>query len=109
MTSQLLVLDDKDSRREVWHMLHRLSPRRRLAFLKFCCSQVPQGEGKLPIPVVSAKMAQNLDRAYRNDSEDEKVTNEVYFDLLGLFQGWELDAMKTALTLREWVRQYERS
>lgn len=36
------LLADHAERKEIWHMLEMLSPRRRVAFLKECCTMVSE-------------------------------------------------------------------
>ncbi len=103
--SQLLTLDTKEDRREVWHLLHRLPPKVRVRFLEWCCKQVPQGPGcHLPVPAIW-KMATTLDRAYRSDEEDTRLTNEVFMDVVQLWSTYSLDPLKTAMALENLVRR----
>ncbi len=103
--SNLLILDTKEDRREVFHLLHRLPPRTRIAFLQWACKQVPQGPGcHLPVPAIW-KMATTLDRAYRNDAEDVRLSSEVWLDLLSLYSTYGLDPLKTAMALESLVRR----
>jgi hypothetical protein len=100
----ILQLDTLDDRREVHSLLARLPPRDRVRFLSECCSRVPQSKGKLPVPVVT-HLRETIDRAYRCDRSDERLTNELYGDLLGLFNAWGLDVAATVRLLTEWVRR----
>lgn len=103
--NQLLVLDDRDSRREVWHLLHRLPPRARVAFLAHCCTLVPKGN--LPEPVVYG-MREKVRAAHHDERGDVRLTNDVYGSLLQLFNDFALDAARTAVTLEEWVKRPSR-
>ncbi len=103
--SNLLVLDTLSDRRDIYLLLHRLPPRTRFQFLEWCCKQVPQGPGcHLPVPAIW-KMATTLDRAYRSEAESERLSNEVYVDLLTLFNQYALDPLKTATALEGLVRR----
>lgn len=105
MKPQFLTLDTLSDRRDLHGMLHRLPPHARLDFLKSCCQNVPKtNKNRLPVPTVSAKLALNLDRAYRSDAEDIKVTNEIYMDIISLLNTWNLDAVATAVRLENLVR-----
>lgn len=109
MSSQLFVLDTRDDRIAVWHLLHRLPPRDRIGFLKWACTQVPQNaKGHLPVPHVRGMRA-TCDQAYRCDSADRALTNECYADILILFSQWNLDAMKTAVALEARVKYLSRA
>jgi hypothetical protein len=101
--NQLLVLDSRDDRRELHGLLHRLPPKRRLEFLEWCCKQVPPA-AKLPVPAVW-KMRATVEQAYRCEKANEVLSNEIYCDLLQLFNVYHLDAMKTALELTALVRR----
>ncbi len=107
MKPQHLTLDTLSDRRDLFQLLHRLPPRTRLDFLKSCCRAVPPPEGRphrLPEPFVSPKLARNLDRAYRSDPEDQRVTSEIYLDLLTLANDHGLDLVATAVRLEALVR-----
>lgn len=51
------------------------------------------------------KMATTLDRAYRSDEEDTRLTNEIYMDVLSLYSQYHLDPLKTAMELEGLVRR----
>jgi hypothetical protein len=104
----LLQIDDLDSRREVWHLLSRLPPQKRLLYLSWACAQVPQGRGKLP-PPVPGMMRVSVDEARRDDKADAKHTNEIYCDLLSLMRDpYNVDAMKLACELERRVTAHYR-
>lgn len=107
MSAQLLVLDTRDDRTEVWHLLHRLPPRDRVRFLVHACGMCPaSAAGHIPAPLVW-DMRTTAEQAYRCDRADVRLTNEVFADLLTCFAQWHLDAARTALALTEWVRRPE--
>lgn len=99
----ILVLDTLDDRRELWCLLHRLSPRRRVSFLADCCDRVrrPDGAG----PVASRRMAPAVALAYRCGRADDRLTTEVYGDLLVLACQWGLDLAAAAAALEGRVRR----
>lgn len=106
MKPQLLIIDTLDDRRELHGLLHRLPPRDRIRFLQTCCARVPRGSDRLPVPAVWSMRA-TVDQAYRDDRADLRLTNEIYADVLQLFNQYRLDAVATALLLTEWVRRPE--
>src|SRR5262245_10076525 len=85
----VLALDTLDDRREVFRLLDRLSPRRRLAYLAWCCRQVrtPAGE---PVRV-----------AARSNGD----TFEVFFDWWHLGFQYDLDMDAAARALERQVRR----
>jgi len=99
-----LSVDTVDDRREVWHLLHRLPPDHRVAFLQWACKQVPPtNANRLPEPAVW-KMRATADLARRCDRADNALTNECYSDILQLAATWGLDLVKTAHALERLVR-----
>lgn len=98
----LLTMDTRDDRVELWHLLHRLSPRRRVSFLAWCCGKVrrPDGAG----PVASSRMAPAVESSYRCDAADVRLTNEVYGDVLVCAAQWGLDLAAAAAELERRVR-----
>jgi hypothetical protein len=102
-----LVYDSKDDRLEIWSLLHRLSPRKRIAFLKYAASRVkPNAAGHLPVPMTWS-MRTTYEQAYRCDRADQRLTNEVFCDLLQLGNAWGLDLATTLNDLVLWVRRPE--
>lgn len=103
MTSPtLLQLDTRDDRRELWSLLHRLSPKRRTAYLDWCCSRVC-GPNQTR-PVVSHRMTETVVLAYRFGEYDERLSNEIYTDVLMLAASWNLDLAAAAVELERRVR-----
>lgn len=102
MSQSLITLDTLDDRRELWHLLHRLPPRRRVSFLAWCCGKVrrPDGNG----PVASSRMAETIAGAARCDRFDHRLTNEIYGDVLALSAQWGLDLAAAAAELERRVR-----
>lgn len=98
----LLAIDTKDDRREIWHLLHRLSPRARVSYLAWCCSRSRPVMGRLP--VASSRMAPTVDLAHRCDRADLRLTNEIYSDMLSLAANYALDLVVAACELERRVR-----
>jgi hypothetical protein len=97
--SPLLQLDDLDSRREVHRLLSLLSPRGRVRFLKWACSQA---KGKnVPVPRIARS---DVDYAYRCGRADDRLTNTIFADLVALAAQWELDLPAVAVALEAWAR-----
>lgn len=106
MTSPtLLQLDTRDDRREIWHLLHRLSPKRRAAYLAWCCSRVA-GPGQTR-PTVSHRMTETVVMSYRSGEHDLRLTNEVYTDVLALAAQWGLDLAAAAVELERRVKSQD--
>lgn len=103
MASQLVTMDTLDDRRELWHLLHRLPPVRRVAFLAWCCTQVSGPGGTRPGP--SSRNQPAVAAARLDDKADERLTNMMYGDLLMLGAQWGLDLAKAAVTLESWVKR----
>ena len=104
MKPAFLILDDFDSRREIHGLLHRLPPRIRIEFLAWACKQVPKNNAnRLPEPAVW-KMAATVDLAYRCETANLVLTNEIYSDVLQLAATFQLDLVATAKSLERLVR-----
>lgn len=99
----LLVLDTLDDRREIWSLLHRLSPRDRVRFLGWCCSQVAAPGSTRPTPSL-LRMGEVIGMADRCDRADDRLTNEVYGDVLVLASQWGLDLGRAAVVLERRAR-----
>ena len=104
MKPAYLTLDTLSDRREIHALLHRLPPQRRVAFLKWACTQVPRNnENRLPEPAVW-KMAATVDMAGRCDRADLALSNEIYADLLSLAAQFQLDLVTVATSLERLVK-----
>jgi hypothetical protein len=103
MHRSLLAVDTLDDRREIYHLLHRLSPRARVSFLAWCCTRVPASVKMRP--VASPRMAPAVELAYRCAAADERLTAEVYGDLLAMAVVYDLDLAAAALELERRVRR----
>lgn len=102
MKMMKLALDTLDDRREIYHLLHRLPPHRRVAFVTHCCGMVSDKRGNRPVPMMFRGMVRD---ARRCDRGDERLTVACYHDLLALVYQWGLDLGKAAITLQVWMRQ----
>jgi hypothetical protein len=110
--SPLLVIDTLDDRREVWSLLHRLPPRERLCYLRWCCAQVSDPvTGNGPTPLIAGETVR---MAYRCDRADTRLTNEVYGCYLSLvgqhsaISRRSLDPVVAAVELERVVREFSR-
>lgn len=112
----LADFDTLDDRREIWAMLHRLSPAARMRFQVWCCratgkpsvrSQVDRpavGDG---LPELPNGMRDRMTAAYRSDRDDVVFTNECYHDFLKLCYCHGLDPHAATTALARYVRTGE--
>lgn len=103
-TKELRTYDTRDDRREVYYLLARLPPRRRVEWLERACrgAFLPRTKTR---PHVSAKTWQRADEAMRDDSLDEGLTTEVFFDFWTMAANYGLDV---AAALEVLVRMAKR-
>lgn len=102
MKNTLLLVDNVSDRRDLWHMLHRIHPVRRLQFLRWCC--VTASTPNAPCPTPTIEMASHTRDAIRADAYDERLTNMIYFDLAAIGQQYDFDLGKAMVVLERWVR-----
>lgn len=100
----ILQIDNLDDRREVYFLLHRLPPDRRLAFMDWCCSRIVAPGGTRPTPS-RVRMAETIAAAWKCSEADERLTGMLYGDFLLLGSQWALDLVAAALELEQWVRR----
>ena len=93
-----LILDTKDDRKEIHHLLAALPPAARMEFLAWCCRQVVLPQTRTH-PVPSARMAPRFAEARHSDSADERLTMEIYFDFWRLCNTYGLDPTAAAAEL----------
>ncbi len=105
MKPSILVVDNTDDRREIWHTLHRLRPGHRARFLQWACSRVSNAKGDRPMARVTVA---EVDDAMRHDDGDNRLTNSVYALLLTLGNQWNLDLMEAAKELEQWAKGRQR-
>lgn len=101
--SPLIQVDNLDDRREVWTLMKRLSPARRVQFLEWCCSQARLGKhpGK---PVVAMKTKRLAAQARWDDSAEERLQNDLWMDLWMLVNNYDFDLDAGLARLVEMVR-----
>lgn len=90
--------DNLDDRREIHHLLARLSPSRRVAFVDECCrgAVLP---GSAIRPGVARKTRDLAEVARRDSSADSRLTLNLFMDLwyLHLHYRWDFDASLSRL------------
>jgi hypothetical protein len=104
-----IVYDNVMDRKEVWHLLHRLHPQRRVEWLAWCCKTVTLPGSRLHPEPSLRRMGERLRMALRDDRADEVITNEIYFDVFQLAHSYSLDLDKATARLVEVVREDERA
>ena len=102
MDSTLLVMDTLDDRREIWALLHRLSPAARVRFLAWACSAVPGVRGNRPLPQPVPEMVRDAMRCERGN---DRLTNSVFWDVICLSSQWGLDLRFAAEQLERLVKR----
>ncbi len=102
----VLSFDTLDDRREVWHLLHRLPPAGRVAFLAGRCRlAAPTPAGAPPRPSY-LRMRPRVRAAARGcDAADRGLTNEVYADLVLLDLQYAVPLGGTAAALEALTRR----
>lgn len=103
MKPQYLQTDNLDDRREIYYLLARLSPRRRIAFLRWACQTAV-----LPCSTVRPRVLQKTEDlarlAERDDSADERLTLEIFFDVWHLCLSYKFDLDNALARLVQIVR-----
>lgn len=90
-------LDTLDDRREIWHLLHRMPPARRLGYLERVCRAVSRPDGTGPRPVPDMRLlARDAERCGR---ADERLTNAVYVDVVHVCAAFDLELLLVAADL----------
>lgn len=102
MKNALLIVDTLSDRRDLWHMLHRIHPFRRLAFLRWCCATASRPGNNCPAP--TPEMVGLARAAARADEHDLRYTNMIYLDLAAIGQQYDFDLGKAMITLDRWIR-----
>lgn len=103
MKPQYALLDTLDDRREIHQLLAKLSPTRRIAFLRWACNQAVLPKSKIR-PVVAQKTIDLAALAVRDSSADTRLTLDLYFDLWRLSIAYEFDLDSALTELVAWVR-----
>ena len=100
--SRLDQYETLDDRREVWRQLHSLSPATRVVVLRHFCDAVSGSTDGVKPRKTFGPM---VDNAYRSESWDVRLTNEVYADLWILVTQYKLDPAWLGVTLEGWARR----
>lgn len=101
---QIRAYDNRDDRLEIANLLKHLSPARRLAFLRWACSQatLPGTFGLHPVVQHSTtKLARDAERC---DRADESLTMDVLQSLTHMAIDYSLDLAKCLAKLVEMAR-----
>ena len=100
---KVLLYDNPDDRKEITYLLSKLSPARRLAFLRWACarSTMPNTPHH---PIASPKTAEVAEKARWDSSADSRLTVEVYMDIFNLSMAYGLDLDEATKKLVEMVR-----
>ena len=100
----IVAHDNLDSKRELWGLLKRLSPRRRVKFLRWCCTQATLPSTSIQ-PRVQPATDERAELAMRDDSADAALTYECYFDIFAMANQYELDLDRALNKLVELARR----
>lgn len=103
MKNALLLVDSLSDRRDLWEILHRLHPFRRLKFLTWCCVSASRPHNPCPKPI--REMADFARAAMRTDFDDLRLTNMIYLDLAAVGQQYDFDLGKAMIVLERWMRK----
>lgn len=103
MSDPILAFDTLDDRREMHTLLAKLPPARRVAFLAACCAEVTL-PGSAVRPQPAPWLAARARDAGRCDRADDRLTAEVYTDMIALANAYNLDLGKALLKLERLVR-----
>ena len=106
--TQLLQFDTLDDRREISELMHRLPPRKRIAFLRWCCRRAKltnrntAGFSPSDVEPETIKLAE---LARWDSSADDMLTQEIYKDLFYLSWQFHFDLREAVLMLELIVRK----
>lgn len=100
----VLSIDTVDDRRELHHLLSKLSPRKRVDFLKRCCARCKSKMG--PVEPNLYQMAPRVRAALKGcEKADHGLTRDIIGDLLMLAYSYDLDLTKVVVDLERTVRR----
>lgn len=102
-----LSTDTLDDRREVWRLLHRLPPGKRVRFLQWAAEQSKIVKGNKPVHTTPRSVVEAAIRDYGNGA-DTNLTNSLYTELGMLYVQWNVDPKTIAEELEQRVRRHER-
>jgi hypothetical protein len=77
----ILAVDNLDDRREIVHLLDRLHPRKRIAFMRWCCRQAILPHGVGAHPQVNRKTLEFAEVACRDEEAAKRLTMDLFSDL----------------------------
>lgn len=86
----ILDHDSLDDRREVYHLLSKLPPAARVAWLEWACKNATLGTSRIR-PTVAAKTRQLAAQARWDTAADERLTLEIFFDLFQMSINFRVD------------------
>jgi hypothetical protein len=101
--ARAIYYDSKDDRREIWRLLARLPPWRRVAFLARCCRAASIGRTDIR-PGVGRDTRRLAAMAMRDDGADLPLTNDIYSSLFYLELQYSFDLDVALRWLVESVR-----
>lgn len=101
--SQLATVETLDDRREIAHLLSRISPVRRVQFLRWCASLATLPGTSAGHPIVRGYVGKVAD-ANRCERGDDRLTTCVYLDLLSMANQYRFDIGKAVLVLEKWAK-----
>jgi hypothetical protein len=109
--SGLIVYDNLDDRREIWHLLHKLSPKFRFQFLDRCCQLVfqiklAQGVNIGEMRASELRMRDTIKASRKCDQADNRLTSEIYWDILSLASPWSVDLGIICKDLEQIVKRH---
>jgi hypothetical protein len=103
-----LALDTLDDRREVWGLLHRLPPGKRVRFLQWAASQAKSIlGGNKPVHTTPKALVEEAVRDY-GDGADVRLTTSLYTELGMLYAQWGVDPKGVAEELERRVKDFGR-
>lgn len=100
----ILTFDSLDDRREIVTILDHLPPKKRVAWLDWCCRQVA-GHRPGMNPRVKQATRDLADRARWDTAASDRLTVECYGDYLHLCFQYDLDAIVAIKVLESFVKR----
>jgi hypothetical protein len=102
---RILYYDTKDDRRSIHQLLARLHPRRRIAFMRWCCSNALLAHGQGAHPRVAQKTLDLASLAESDDSADVRLSMDLFMDLVMTSLHFRFDLDKALERLVGMVRR----
>lgn len=100
-----VVHDNLDDRREIFCLLKRLPPTQRLSWLQWACRHAALGKSSVR-PVVTSKTRRLAEQARWDNSADERLTLEIFWDLWHLDVSYRVDFETLLKRLEQAVRRH---